>query len=1034
MEGSGSGTGRRSRLKDGFTHLVLSWSVQEIFDENLYKYQVEEIPQSFESVDQYLGSYVFPLLEETRAELASALETVYKAPYAEVTSFNELKGDKLQYHVKVDHWRNRISERGKEPYRTLPGDVVLLADLKPETVYDLQRVDRTFTFASVANTVDDETHESGDNCTPSNFKVKTAKHVEVGDGQSNSLYVVFLMNMTTNKRIWNALSMHRNLKIIEKVLCKNDSQGEENCDFCPVKCNSEIEVKFGSNLFSNLNDSQIEAILASLLKTECNHKSSVELIWGPPGTGKTTTLSILLYTLLKMNVRTLICAPTNVAIKELASRLIALVRNSVEAEYEKSLLPCPLGDMLIFGNKDRLKVGSDIEEISLDYRLERLSDCLVPLTGWRHCVATMLDFLEDCVSQYQIYMDNEPIEAKESLQDEVQSNKSFLEFARDRFAHIVTPLRSCMSTFFTHLPRSCILENNFQMIVELMSLLDSMEIFLFEDSSMTSEELENIFLQQQMISSESFVDTSSLMYTRSQCLSILRSLQASLDKLSLPGVTNIASTCFQKASLIFCTTSSSYKLHSFHVEPFKLLVIDEAAQVKECESIIALQIPDVRHAILVGDEWQLPAMVNSKISEEAGFGRSLFERLGSLGHYKHLLNMQYRMHPLISRFPNSRFYLSQILDAPMVQSESYKRRYLEGRMFGPYSFIDIRGGREELDDVGRSRRNMVEVAVVLKLVQKLYKAWNHSKEKLSIGLISPYAAQVVAIGDKLPQTFQNHEKFKVKVKSIDGFQGGEEDIIIISTVRSNNGGSIGFLSSPQRTNVALTRARHCLWILGNERTLSVADSDWLALIHDAKQRQCFFTADEDCDIGKTITDVKKELDQLEDLLSGESILFKNSRWKVEVEEHINFLTVEMVQLTEQTSNSGEDKTVLCEATSIIDELNRLSSLLVTSEFDDKALSGIRELLKNLEARRPQLETLLVPSPTQNDPNGCLVSGTMDENTISHGNDSTEVRKGKDVAVAVNSPKNQAAESCQGKGKSNKKNKKSKKGRGGSRGK
>ncbi|KAL0349341.1 UNVERIFIED_CONTAM: Helicase SEN1 [Sesamum angustifolium] len=384
-----------------------------------------------------------------------------------------------------------------------------------------------------------------------------------------------------------------------------------------------------------------------------------------------------------------------------------------------------------------------------------------------------------------------------------------------------------------------------------MSLLDSMEIFLFEDSSMTSEELENSFLQQQMISSE-FVDTSSLVYTRSQCLSILRSLQASLDKLSLPVVTNIASTtefCFQKASLIFCTTSSSYKLHSFDVEPFKLLVIDEAAQVKECESIIALQIPDVRHAF-----W-----------------------LVMNGNYQPWLTA--RMHPLISCFPNSRFYLNQILDAPAVQSESYKRRYLEGRMFGPYSFIDIRGGREELDDVGRSRRNMVEVAVIVKLVQKLYKAWNHSKEKLSIGLISPYAAQAVAIGDKLEQTFQNHEKFKVNVKSIDGFQGGEEDIIIISTVRSNNGGSIGFLSSPQRTNVALTRARHCLWILGNERTLSLADSVWEALINDAKQRQCFFTADEDCDIGKTITDVKKELDQLEDLLSGESILFKNSRWK-----------------------------------------------------------------------------------------------------------------------------------------------------------
>lgn len=74
-------------------------------------------------------------------------------------------------------------------------------------------------------------------------------------------------------------------------------------------------------------------------------------------------------------------------------------------------------------------------------------------------------------------------------------------------------------------------------------------------------------------------------------------------------------------------------------------------------------------------------------------------------------------------------------------------------------------------------------------------------------MISPYAAQVAAIQDGLHSRYDNLNWFKVKVKSIDGFQGGEEDIIIISTVRSHRGGAIGFLSSPQRTNVALTRAR-----------------------------------------------------------------------------------------------------------------------------------------------------------------------------------------------------------------------------------
>ncbi|KAK6146300.1 hypothetical protein DH2020_020169 [Rehmannia glutinosa] len=863
MEESRSGTSKRSWPKDQFIDLIFSWSTQDIFDENLYKNQVEKIPESFECVDLYLGSYVFPLLEETRAELATAMETVYKAPFAEITSFAELKCDKLFYDVKVDHWRNRISDRGREPYRTLPGDIVLVSNMKPETASDLGRAGWTYTFACVRNIAEDE---SGGGFTSSNFKLKTAEHIDVGDGKSEMLYVVFLMNVTTNKRIWNALSMRRNLSIIEKVLSKDDL-GEENCEFCPLNCNSKIEEKLESNLSSKLNESQMEAILASLSKIECYHKSSVELIWGPPGTGKTTTLSILLYVLLKMKVRTLVCAPTNVAITELSSRVIALVRNSVKTESETGLLPCPLGNMLIFGNKDRLKVGSDIEEIFLDYRVERLVHCLVPLTGWKHCVASMLDFLEDCVSQYRIFTDNELIKAKESPEDDIQhaESKSLLEFARDRFSHLATPLRSCMLTFLTHLPRSFIHEQRFQSMLQIMCHLDSIEIMLFEDISITSNELESVFVRQGMISSESFVDKSSLMYARSQCLSTLRSLQASLDGLGLPIGTNITSTtefCFQKASLIFCTTSSSFKLHSFDMEPFSLLVIDEAAQVKESESIIALQIPDVRHAILVGDEWQLPATVNSKLSEGAGFGRSLFERLSSLSHSKHLLNVQYRMHPSISRFPNSNFYRNQILDAPSVQSQSYERCYLQGRMFGPYSFINIRGGREELDDVGHSRRNMVEVAVIVKLVQKLFKAWNGSNENLSIGLISPYAAQVAAIRDKLQQKYENLKGFTVKVKSVDGFQGGEEDIIIISTVRSQNGGSIG-----------------------NERTLSGSNSVWEAIVCDAKHRQCFFTADEDHDIGKTIIDVKKELEQLDDLLSGESILFRNSRWKVVFSEN-----------------------------------------------------------------------------------------------------------------------------------------------------
>ncbi|VFQ92350.1 unnamed protein product [Cuscuta campestris] len=325
-------------------------------------------------------------------------------------------------------------------------------------------------------------------------------------------------------------------------------------------------------------------------------------------------------------------------------------------------------------------------------------------------------------------------------------------------------------------------------------------------------------------------------------------------------------------------------MHSFEIKPFSLLVIDEAAQLRECESIIPLQLQGLKHAILVGDECQLPAIVHSKVSSEAGFGRSLFERLSSLGHSKLVLNMQYRMHPAISHFPNLSFYNQQVMDAPNVQNKTYERQYLQGRMFGPYSFISVPNGKEELDGFGHSRRNMVEVALVLKIVQNLYRYWRNTRNELSIGVISPYAAQVVAIKEKIGKRYDNLNGFAIKVKSIDSFQGGEEDIIILSTVRSNRDGTIGFMSNLQRTNVALTRARHCLWILGNEMTLENSHSEWEGLVLNAKQRQCLFSASEDSDLSKTFLDVKTELNQLEDLLNADSILFKNQRWKVLLSE------------------------------------------------------------------------------------------------------------------------------------------------------
>jgi len=98
----------------------------------------------------------------------------------------------------------------------------------------------------------------------------------------------------------------------------------------------------------------------------------------------------------------------------------------------------------------------------------------------------------------------------------------------------------------------------------------------------------------------------------------------------------------------------------------------------------------------------------------------MFQRLGLLNWPKHVLNIQYQMHPAISSFPNSKFYLNQIMDAPNVRSRGWEKQYLSGKLFGPYSFINISQSKEEVDDEGQLR-NLVEVAVLMKILQNLYR-------------------------------------------------------------------------------------------------------------------------------------------------------------------------------------------------------------------------------------------------------------------------------------------------------------------------
>ncbi|VAH99362.1 unnamed protein product [Triticum turgidum subsp. durum] len=169
------------------------------------------------------------------------------------------------------------------------------------------------------------------------------------------------------------------------------------------------------------------------------------------------------------------------------------------------------------------------------------------------------------------------------------------------------------------------------------------------------------------------------------------------------------------------------------------------------------------------------------------------------------------MHPEISKFPLSRFYLGKVTDGSNVLQRDYERKLLAGPMYGPYSFIDIKGGTESSGEHDMSLSDAAEAAAVTRIVERLFNESVCSGQKLAVGVVSPYNAQVHAIQERLGRlecgAHGDGEGFSVKVRTVEGFQGTEEDVIVFSAVHSNGNGSVGLLADWRRTNVALTRAK-----------------------------------------------------------------------------------------------------------------------------------------------------------------------------------------------------------------------------------
>ena len=264
------------------------------------------------------------------------------------------------------------------------------------------------------------------------------------------------------------------------------------------------------------------------------------------------------------------------------------------------------------------------------------------------------------------------------------------------------------------------------------------------------------------------------------------------------------------ARVICATVSFDFSILEEHA--FDLLVIDEACQSVEPGCWVPLKYAD--RVVLAGDHCQLPPTILSQEAAREGFAVSLMQRLAAHygDHITRQLTVQYRMHEQIMRFSSNTFY-----DGRLTAHETVRHHTLNDLPTvnithdSPVLYIDTAGAgwNEQLEPEGLSKFNPNEGRLVLEQISQLCEAGLSPSD---IAVIAPYAAQV--------RWLRQHSVYdRLEIDTVDGFQGREKEAVVMCTVRSNSKGEVGFLSDSRRMNVALTRARRKLIVIGDSATL-----------------------------------------------------------------------------------------------------------------------------------------------------------------------------------------------------------------------
>lgn len=575
-----------------------------------------------------------------------------------------------------------------------------------------------------------------------------------------------------------------------------------------------------------LNDSQFLSI-STIDKAIRTQEASINIIHGPPGTGKTATLVALIDTLLQRKLCVLAAAPSNHAVCELARRCCAdLLLNGTHKLKKRHLI--------LVGKEKNLILSPELEMIHLDRIVIRLVEAL---DSW----SPTFDHLRTLLRDRSTEEDNKPDE-------------------------LINCLDLCLTycgTISDHLP-AC----NFN---EGRGLVFLQEVRAAMESLIKSLRAGNaVFTLSTVLKQIECSDFKSVIAVCAAAYKVVNE-QAGISR----NTKNMEADIVGDASVIFSTVDSA-RHHAIVAKDVVVTIVDEAAQLVEARIAIVLS-PSLKHLVLAGDNKQLPPTVKSMLAKSKGYDISLLDRLLDGGFPCTLLDTQYRMHPAISLFPNKTFYKGKVQDGDNVKSKAYDKSWHS--FLPPLSVYDVEG--EETRDDNQSYWNATECQVMKEVIKRLDAILASSSDDdasplVKVGIIAPYSAQLRKIG----ATVASLPKVRISViyNTVDGFQGQECDVIIFLCVRCNAGGHIGFLDDERRLNVAITRAKYSLLIIGSCRTLSKC-SVWKGLLTVAPGTFNTIMNHGTSEIIQTvILKQEKEKEKLEKLKIVNTCIFENTVW------------------------------------------------------------------------------------------------------------------------------------------------------------